>query len=103
MALKTSENGAPPPPDGDAETTPAASAGPGRSTSLTGRLRPSRIIRWAVRPRQVTFTPATFSIAGPLSFTRGGMFCNYVLGGQPWDFRSQDDRLGLWDQATFRW
>ena len=45
----------------------------------------------------------TFRIAGPFMFTRGGMFCTYVLGGQAWDFRSQGDRLVLWDQGTFRW
>ncbi len=49
------------------------------------------------------FAPSTFRIAGPLSFTRGGMFATYVLGGQQWDFRSDSDRALLWDQATFRW
>ena len=67
------------------------------------KARPSRLLQWVTRPRQVTFTPATFRMAGPLMFTRGGMFCTYVLGGQAWDFRSQGDRMVLWDQGTFRW
>ncbi|HEX8509078.1 MAG TPA: hypothetical protein VF635_06225, partial [Propionibacteriaceae bacterium] len=61
------------------------------------------LIKRATAPRQATFSSATHEVAGPLSFTRGGMYCWYVLGGQPWDFRSTDDRMGLWDQATFRW
>ena len=64
---------------------------------------PAGLVRRITRPRRVTFTLSTFRIAGPLSFTRGGMFATFVLGGQQWDFRSDSDRTLLWDQATFRW
>lgn len=64
---------------------------------------PAGLMRRITRPRRVTFAPSTFRIAGPLSFTRGGMFATFVLGGQQWDFRSDSDRTLLWDQATFRW
>jgi hypothetical protein len=100
MAIKTTENQVPA-AGGDAD--PGNTEGPRVRPRSTPRLGPSRLLRWALRPRQATFTPSTFRVAGPLSFTRGGMFCTYVLGGQPWDFRSQDDRLRLWDQASFRW
>ena len=82
----------------DVGTEPTAT--PGRFLS---RAHPARLLRWVVRPRQVTFTPSTHRIAGPLMFTRGGLFATFVLGGQPWDFRSHGDRLQLWDQGTFRW
>lgn len=55
------------------------------------------------RERVFHVDPSTYRMAGPLSFTKGGMFCSFVLGGQPWDFRSQDARMQLWDQATYRW
>ena len=64
---------------------------------------PAGLVRRITRQRRVTFTLSTFRIAGPLSFTRGGMFATFVLGGQQWDFRSDSDRTLLWDQATFRW
>ena len=91
----------------DQTPTPTKPPGPSRKDSKAkppsgGRIR-TAVARRITRHRRVTFTPATFRIAGPLSFTRGGMFASYVLGGQQWDFRSDSDRTLLWDQATFRW
>lgn len=107
MAITTSDTTSDNEAQDDQTTGVPAAAAPaaknGRIRSMPAKLRPSRLLRWAARPRRVTFTPSTFGIAGPLSFTRGGMFCTFLLGGQPWDFRSQDDRLRLWDSATFRW
>ena len=79
---------------------PSSSGRTGSSVVSAGR---TGLIRRITRPRRTTFTPSTFRIAGPLSFTRGGMFATFVLGGQQWDFRSDSDRTLLWDQATFRW
>lgn len=109
MALKPAVTADPPtmpaePSDApvtDADTP--ASPAPRRGSKMLSRAKPSRLLRWVTRPRQVRFTPAAFRMAGPFMFTRGGMFCTYVLGGQAWDFRSQGDRLVLWDQGTFRW
>ncbi|MDN5803327.1 MAG: ATP-binding protein [Microlunatus sp.] len=104
MAFKTSaetEQPAAPPDTVDSEAADVSAPAP--RPGFLSRARPSRLLRWVTRPRQVSFTPSTYRIAGPLMFTRGGMFCTFVLGGQPWDFRSQGDRLQLWDQGTFRW
>ena len=53
--------------------------------------------------REVVFPLATQEIAGPLQFTRGGLFVWFVLGGQSWDFRTLDDRRRLWDQQAYRY
>ncbi|HZA04262.1 MAG TPA: ATP-binding protein [Propionibacteriaceae bacterium] len=91
-------------------STKAGPAKPKKQPPSSGRIRaavasagPSGMFRRITRQRRATFTPSTFRIAGPLSFTRGGMFATFVLGGQQWDFRSDSDRMLLWDQATFRW
>lgn len=106
MAFKTTaETDEPPVPSDDNTIGSGESNDPTtrRGGRLLSKARPSRLLQWVTRPRQVTFTPATFRMAGPLMFTRGGMFCTYVLGGQAWDFRSHGDRMVLWDQGTFRW
>ena len=109
MAFKTAVTADPPTMSADpsdasiANVDMAVSPTPRRGSTMLSKARPSRLLRWVTRPRQVRFTPAAFRIAGPFMFTRGGMFCTYVLGGQAWDFRSQGDRLVLWDQGTFRW
>ena len=88
----------------------AGPAKPKKQPRSSGRIRnavasagPAGLVRRITRPRRVTFTPSTYRIAGPLSFTKGGMFATFVLGGQQWDFRSDSDRTLLWDQATYRW
>lgn len=86
---------------GDAESVEEKSAR--RGVRFLSKAHPSRLVQWVTRPRQVTFTPSTYRMTGPLMFTAGGMFCTYVLGGQSWDFRSRNDRMALWDQGTFRW
>jgi hypothetical protein len=53
--------------------------------------------------REVVFPLATDEVAGPLQFTRGGVFVWFMLGGQSWDFRTLDDRRRLWDQQAFRY
>ena len=82
---------------------PAAQPDPSGRIRTAVQAGPAGLVRRFAKPRRVTFTPSTFRIAGPLSFTRGGMFATFVLGGQQWDFRSDSDRALLWDQATFRW
>lgn len=74
-----------------------------------GRLvRPARaahswLRRRVATSREVTFPLSTLSISGNLQYTTGGVFAWFVLGGQPWDFRTLDDRRRLWDQQTFRY
>ncbi len=82
---------------------PAVQSDPSGRVRTAVQAGPAGLVRRFAKPRRVTFAPSTFRIAGPLSFTRGGMFATYVLGGQQWDFRSDSDRTLLWDQATFRW
>jgi hypothetical protein len=91
-------------------TSTAGPAKPKKQPASSGRIRatvasagPASLFRRITRQRRTTFTPSTYRIAGPLAFTRGGMFATFVLGGQQWDFRSDSDRTLLWDQATFRW
>ena len=93
-----------PPVSGPADPKGQPHQSGGRIRSTVAKAGPARLARRVTRPRRVTFTPATFRIAGPLSFTRGG----YVRRpscweAQQWDFRSDSDRTLLWDQATFRW
>ncbi len=68
-----------------------------------GRAAHSWLRRQFTSQREVVFPLATEEIAGPLQFTRGGMFVWFILGGQSWDFRTLDDRRRLWDQQTFRY
>lgn len=68
-----------------------------------GRSGQSWLRRRITAPREVIFPLATDEIAGPLQFTRGGVFCWFLLGGQSWDFRTLDDRRRLWDQQAFRY
>jgi hypothetical protein len=91
------------PPAGGRKDPKAKPPSTGGIRGAVAKAGPGRLVRRITRPRRVIFSPATFRIAGPLSFTRGGMFATYVLGGQQWDFRSDSDRTLLWDQATFRW
>ena len=68
-----------------------------------GRAAHSWLRRQLTSQREVVFPLATEEVAGPLQFTRGGMFVWFMLGGQSWDFRTLDDRRRLWDQQTFRY
>ena len=68
-----------------------------------GRAAHSWLRRQVTSQREVVFPLATEEVAGPLQFTRGGMFVWFMLGGQSWDFRTLDDRRRLWDQQTFRY
>src|ERR671917_1367158 len=103
MAKHTDQTPAPTKPAAGHQDSKPSPRSAGRIRSAVAKAGPARLVRRLTRPRRATFAPATFRIAGPLSFTRGGMFATFVLGGQQWDFRSDSDRMLLWDQATFRW
>lgn len=64
--------------------------------SLTGRLVGFRT------PREVPLDLATSAVAGPLQLTSHGVFCWFELGAQNWDFKTHTERVGLWDQVTYR-
>jgi hypothetical protein len=68
-----------------------------------GRARQGWARRRLTAPREVVFPLATDEIAGPLQFTRGGVFVWFLLGAQAWDFRTLDDRRRLWDQQAYRY
>ena len=68
-----------------------------------GRAAHGWLRRRVTSQREVVFPLATQEIAGPIQFTRGGMFVWFMLGGQSWDFRTLDDRRRLWDQQTYRY
>ena len=78
---------------------------PGRGSRIVRRSRAAQswVRRLVTSQGEVTFPLATEEIAGPLQFTRGGMFVWFMLGGQSWDFRTLDDRRRLWDQQTYRY
>jgi hypothetical protein len=75
----------------------------GARTVREARADRGRLRRRLTTPREVTFPLATHEIAGPLQFTRGGVFIWFLLEGQSWDFRTLDDRQRLWDQQSFRY
>src|SRR5919112_1566680 len=68
-----------------------------------GRAAQGWLRRRVTSQREVVFPLATEEVAGPIQFTRGGMFVWFILGGQSWDFRTLDDRRRLWDQQTYRY
>lgn len=68
-----------------------------------GRAAHSWLRNLAFRPSEVTFPLRTVEITGHLQWTRDGVYAWYILGGQPWDFRTLDARRQLWDQQTFRY
>ncbi|QDP95005.1 hypothetical protein FOE78_02920 [Microlunatus elymi] len=68
-----------------------------------GRATQGWLHRQLMARREVTFPLATREIAGPLQFTRGGVFVWFMLEGQAWDFRTLDERRRLWDQQAFRY
>ncbi len=76
---------------------------PGSRIVRQGRAAQGWLRRQVTSQREVVFPLATEEIAGPLQFTRGGMFVWFMLGGQSWDFRTLDDRRRLWDQQTYRY
>lgn len=55
------------------------------------------------RPRLHELELATQEVAGPITFTRGGMYCWFILDGEPWDFRRTSDRRVRWDKQVYRW
>ncbi len=57
---------------------------------------------WWRQSREVGLSLSTSGVAGALQFTSGGVFCWFELGAQNWDFKTQDERLALWDQVTYR-
>lgn len=84
---------------GSEEETPRS----GSRIVRQSRAAQSWIRRQLTSQREVVFPLATQEVAGPLQFTRGGLFVWFILGGQSWDFRTLDDRRRLWDQQTFRY
>lgn len=71
-------------------------------------LRPARSAHSWLRLKltsrsEVVFPTATLEMNGGLQYTTGGVFAWFILGGQPWDFRTLDDRRQLWDQQAFRY
>ena len=61
-----------------------------------------RIARALGSGRRQVFPLATTEIAGPLQFTRGGVFMWWFLGGEPWDFLTLPERIAAWDRQSFR-
>jgi hypothetical protein len=83
----------------------AADEAPGNGASIVHKSRAAQgwFRRRLTSQREVMFPLATEEVAGPLQFTRGGLFVWFMLGGQSWDFRTLDDRRRLWDQQTYRY
>ena len=76
---------------------------PDRNIVRRSRAAHSWLRNLVLRPAEVTVPLATVEITGHLQWTRGGLFAWYVLGGQPWDFRTLDARRQLWDQQAYRY